>query len=63
MLYLSKKACRNGKLPYPHSAKEPLGGVTVRGFKGEPDEGPCGRSLGTPPFYGEVMSMTLTYTR
>ena len=32
----------------PH--KEPLGGVTVRGCKGEPDEGPCGRSLGAPPW-------------
>ena len=50
MLYLSKKACRNGKLPYPHSAKEPLGGVTVRGFKGEADEDPCGRVLGPPPW-------------
>ena len=27
----TKKACRKGKLPYPHSAKEPLGGVAERG--------------------------------
>ena len=47
---LLKKACRKGKLPYPHSAKEPPGGVTVRGYKGEPDEGPCGRSLVAPPW-------------
>ena len=35
--------------------KEPLGGVTVRGCKGELDEGPCRRSLGAPPLYGVVM--------
>ena len=52
---LLKKACRKGKLPYPHSAKEPLGGVTERGCKGEPDEGPCGRYLGAPPLNGAVM--------
>ena len=40
-----------------------LWGVTERGFKGEDDEDPCGRVLGPPPFYGVVMSMTLTYTR
>ena len=31
---LLKKACRKGKLPYPHSAKEPLGGVAERGLRG-----------------------------
>ena len=29
--------------------QEPPGGVTEWGYKGESDEGPCGRSLGFPP--------------
>ena len=53
MFSLQNKACRKGKLLYSPSAKGPLGGVTVRGCKGEPDEGPCGRSLGAPPLNGD----------
>ena len=43
------KASNNFRTPL----KEPLGGVTGRGFKGEADEDPCGRVLGPRPFYGD----------
>ena len=61
-LYIKKLAEKASLLICP-PLRSRLWGVTERGFKGEADEDPCGRVLGPPPFYGVVMSMTLTYTR